>query len=177
MEGAVNYVGFRRRLVAGIIDAVILGALFAIIAWLWYITTNPTDGQAVFFVFFVWFITGFIYVIGFWAWRGQTPGKVVMRIAIIKTDGRSIGIGRAILRCVGYVLLAIIASILFIPVFFAFRWIPGLMDLRGLLALVAPYLGLILVIILPYWLTITLDGKKQGLHDKIAKTYVVKTAQ
>ncbi|MFC1893298.1 RDD family protein [Chloroflexota bacterium] len=177
MENAMNYVGFRRRLVAGIIDSVILGALFGIIAWLWYITTNPTDGQAVFFVFFVWFIAGFIYVTGFWAWRGQTPGKVVMKIAIVKSDGRRIGIGKAILRYIGYVVLAIIASILFIPVFFAFRWIPGLGELRGLLALVAPYSGLILVIILPYWLTITLDRKKQGLHDKIARTYVVKTAQ
>ncbi|MFC2059814.1 RDD family protein [Chloroflexota bacterium] len=174
-EVETDYAGFRRRFVAWIIDAVILGALFWIIVWPWYVITNPTDGQAVFLVYFVWLIASSIYVLGFWTWRGQTPGKMVMRIKIMRSDGRPFGISKVILRFIGYIAPAIIMLILFIFVATVFRGIPGLKELRGPSVLVVPYLASILVILLPYWLTIALDSKKQGFHDKIAKTYVIKT--
>ncbi len=37
-----------------------------------------------------------LYNVGFWVWRGQTPGKMALRIRIVGVDGRPIGIGRAI---------------------------------------------------------------------------------
>ena len=177
LDLATNYAGFQRRFVAWIIDAVILGALFAIMAWLWYITANPTDAQEVFFVYFVWIIASSFYIIGFWTWRGQTPGKMVMKVKIIRSDGRPFGISRVMLRFVGYIAPAIIMLILFVFISAVFRGIPGIKELRGLSVLVATYLTSILVILLPYWLTIALDRKKRGLHDRIARTYVVKTHQ
>ena len=78
-----------------------------------------------------------LYTIGFWAWRGQTPGKMALRIRVVGVDGHPIGVGRAIVRYAGY------------------------------LASTLVFLG--------GYLMIGLTPRKQGLHDKIARTYVVRT--
>ncbi len=129
MEVAMNYAGFWRRLVAVIIDGVILGAITGILMAIFGAQQTAS---------WLGSVIGIIYVIGFWTWRGQTPGKMVMGIKIIKTDGSPIGIGRAVLRYVGYLVSTIIICI--------------------------------------GYLMIAWDSKKQGLHDKIAGTYVVKTS-
>ena len=78
-----------------------------------------------------------LYTMGFWAWRGQTPGKIALRIRIVGVDERPIGAGRAIVRYIGY--------------------------LVSTLAFFGGYL------------MISQTQRKQGLHDKIARTYVVRT--
>ena len=123
----MNYGGFWRRFVAWIIDAVILGALVGILAAIALETASWLGS-----------VIGIVYVIGFWTWRGQTLGKMAMGVKIVKTDGSPIGIGRAILRYIGYLVSTIII-----------------------------FIG---------YLMIAWDSKKQGLHDKIAGTYVVKTS-
>lgn len=128
MEVAMNYAGFWRRFVAWIIDGIILGAVSGMLIAI--IGTQQTANLLGFI--------GFIYAIGFWTWRGQTPGKMAMGVKIIKTDGSPIDIGRALLRYLGYLVSAIIICI--------------------------------------GYLMIAWDSKKQGLHDKIAGTYVVKTS-
>ena len=40
---------------------------------------------------------------GFWTWRGQTPGKMIAGIKIVRTDGSSIGLGRAFIRYLMFV--------------------------------------------------------------------------
>jgi len=128
MEVEMNYAGFWRRLVAYIIDGIILGAITGVLMAIFGAQQAAS-----------WLSSaiGIIYIIGFWTWRGQTLGKMVMGVKIVKTDGSPIGIGRAILRYIGYLISA--------------------------------------VIILIGYLMIAWDSKKQGLHDKIAGTYVVKT--
>ena len=146
IEVETDCAGFQRRFLALIFDIVILGALFPVILIITYFITyysspghfvdpQGTWGAGIFF----WLCSGVIYFIGFWAWRGQTLGKMALKMKIVKCDGGSIGIGRAILRYIGYLLSTVIA-----------------------------FIGHFMVI----W-----DRKKQGLHDKIAKTYVVKTHQ
>ena len=78
-----------------------------------------------------------VYTIGFWVWRGQTPGRMALRVRVVGLDGRSIGVGRAIVRYIGY-----------------------------LISTLAFFGG---------YLMIGLTQKKQGLHDKIARTCVVRT--
>ena len=126
MESTMNYAGFWRRFGAYLIDYIIILII------------------AIMFVFLVWGeeaswiapIIYTIYFIGFWSRRGQTPGMMVVRVKIIKTDGSPISIGRAILRCIGF---------------------------------------FVSTIIIIGHLMIAWDSKKQGLHDKIADTYVIKT--
>lgn len=70
--------------------------------------------------------------------RGQTIGKKVMKIKIIKTDGGQMEVMDAVMRLVGY-------------------WVSSIVLCLGFI-----------------WILI--DQNKQGWHDKIAKTYVIKAA-
>ena len=77
------------------------------------------------------------YGVFFIGYCGQTPGKMVVRIKVIRTDGAELGYGRAFLReVVG-------------------KFISGILLCIG-------------------YLMVAFDSRKQGLHDKIADTYVIK---
>jgi len=56
------------------------------------------------------------YYLFFWALFGFTPGKFLLGIKIVRQDGRKMGLGRAIVRFVGYWISAI-------PLFLGFIWI------------------------------------------------------
>ena len=77
------------------------------------------------------------YAVFFTGYCGQTPGKMALRIKVIRTDGSALNYGRAALR---EVLGKFVSGILF-------------------------GVG---------YLMVAFDGQKQGLHDKISDTYVVK---
>jgi uncharacterized RDD family membrane protein YckC len=80
-----------------------------------------------------------VYFIGFWTWRGQTPGMMLLGLRIARdADGTPPGLARSILRYVGYVISTIV-------LFIGFIWV-------------------------------AFDRKKQGWHDKIAGTVVVRRA-
>ena len=105
---------------------------------------NPLSGDISFNCSFILFLLiGVIdwlieiaYFVGFWSWRGQTPGKMVVGIKVIRTDSSLITWPYAFLRYLGYIVSAMTLGIGFI-------WI-------------------------------AFDSHKQGIHDKIADTYVVK---
>lgn len=121
--------GFWIRFLASLIDGIILN----VIGWIFTFLFAAVPGMG-----YIGWIIGLVYVIGFWTWRGQTPGKMVVGVKIVKTDGSSIGVDRAILRYIGYIVSTITLLI-------GYLWIA--------------------------W-----DSRKQGLHDKIAGTYVIKLA-
>lgn len=137
-EFALEYAGFWIRLGAGVIDISIIVVFLYIIYRLilefttvtafWILSSFATGC-------IVWFIV-IVYFTGFSAWKGQTPGKIIMGIKIIRTDSSPLTPTYALLRFVGYILSILTIGIGFIWVGF--------------------------------------DKKKQGLHDKIADTYVVK---
>jgi len=122
----VRCAGFWRRFVAYIIDIIILGIISYILILI---------SAEVYYDWLRWPLY-VLYFIGFWKWRGQTPGKMVMGVKIVTMDEKPISLGRAVLRYIGYI---ISDAILFIGHFM-----------------------------------IAFDGKKQGLHDKIAGTIVLK---
>ena len=67
---------------------------------------------------------------------GQTPGKMLCRLKVVRVNGESMGYGRAFLRWIGYLPSSLIFCL-------GFLWAAG-------------------------------DKHKQGWHDKIAGTYVIK---
>ena len=75
-----------------------------------------------------------IYDVGFWVLAGQTPGKRLMGLLVVRTNGGRLKLGSALLRWVGY-------------------WVSGIL-----------FLG---------FLWVLLDSKRQGFHDKLARTLVV----
>jgi uncharacterized RDD family membrane protein YckC len=115
------------RFAALLIDAVILSAIGSAVSMA---ARGPGIGVS--------FLIGVTY---YWFFltrhNGQTPGKALMKVRVIKVDGSAITDGDAVMRYIGYILNN----------FF--------------------FIG---------WLWAFFDDNKQGWHDKIAKTFVVKAA-
>jgi len=146
---AVEYAGFWIRLVAFIIDWIVIAIIGAILGGIFWMFTFPfwiwgwaVDGgemmQPFWFTNFpMWAITA-AYFICFWARKGETPGMMALKIRMVHADGTNFkwDCGQALLRFLGYILCWITLGLLFLWVAF--------------------------------------DGRKQGIHDKIADTYVVK---
>lgn len=90
-----------------------------------------------------------IYFIGSWTWRGQSLGKLVIGAKIVRIDGSPIGVGRAVLRYLGYFVYLLIA-----------RFIPG------------PDYTFLIVIAVGLFI-VAFNRRKRGLHDLIAGTVVI----
>jgi len=123
-EVAVEYMGFWIRVAAAIIDFLVILAVSALFSF------RPVGGGFAILVYWLyyWLFTGL---------KGQTLGKMAVRIKVVDAAGSVPGLGRAALR---EVLGKTVSSI---AISLGFLWI--------------------------IW-----DGQKQGWHDKIANTYVVK---
>lgn len=156
----VSYAGFWIRLVAYMVDAMILAVsitgvavtIAIVVQAALYgvtgeggsgvagsssdVTLSPVAGALFWFFAFAVTVGYFVY---FWS-RGGTLGMRAFRLRVIDANtGQRVGIGRAILRSVGFVISAI-------PCYF----------------------GLV---------SAAFDVRKQGWHDKIATTVVVREWQ
>ena len=135
--------GFWIRVVASILDSFLLGAVqFAlslliglIIGMLGIAAEGDPAVDTVLWMFGA--SLSICYAVFFTGYCGQTPGKMALRIKVIRTDGSQISYGRAALREV------------------LGKFISGILLGIG-------------------YLMVIFDSQKQGLHDKIADTYVIK---
>ncbi len=59
-----------------------------------------------------------LYNVVFWWLRGQTPGKWLLGLRVVALGGGKVGLGRAVIRFVGYLLSAL-------PFYLGFLWILG----------------------------------------------------
>ncbi len=149
-SAARGYGGFWIRFVAYIIDAVITGAVtFGLIKALGVITvycpagvtdaSNPLcTGTTISPLFYVLIAIPVVYSIVLWAFGGTVGQRVLGLRVVDASTGGNLGIGKSILRYVGFIISTI-------PV----------------------YIGLI-------W--VGFDSRKQGWHDKIAGSLVVRRA-
>lgn len=125
-----QYGGFWIRVVAAILDTIIIGIPIGIISnGLLFLTGVST----LYYLVQLAAVIIWIYLTGI---KGGTPGKLILGYRVVNDKGEFIGIARALLR---YIAMIISALPLFIGYFM-----------------------------------IGFTQKKQGLHDMIAKTYVVK---
>lgn len=150
------YAGFVSRLIALMIDSLII--LLIIVAAIWFFSITVTVFQlsatweylkSIIPQLSVWFgwvvvpLTGTLsvvificlYHITFTTVLGQTPGKILMGVRVLTVDGSRVTFWRATLRMFGYV-------IAMIPFFLGFFWV-------------------------------LIDDRRQGWHDKIAGTFVL----
>jgi len=143
----VDYAGFWLRLVAMAIDSAALAVIIWLFVGIWpvlfgrgWMGASETAGDAgvIYWATIILIPVLLIatYFIVFWRWRGQTPGKMVMRITIVRFNGDPISWVDAIMRFLGCVISAALALI-------GFFWI-------------------------------AYDGRRQGWHDKLAETYVIR---
>jgi uncharacterized RDD family membrane protein YckC len=145
MTGMLHYGGFRRRIIAFLIDNILLQVAIAIVFILGLSlvdyeidVADETDLDSLLFLYYAMFaVMNLVYFTWFHGITGQTIGKRILGLKVVRTTGESMNLGIAFLRWVGY----IISSSIF-------------------------YLGFI-------W--IAFDQKKRGWHDRIAGTLVIKT--
>jgi predicted Zn finger-like uncharacterized protein len=138
---ALPKAGFWMRVVATLLDGLVvfilqfvLGSLLALAG---FAANQSATGEVGGLVVLFGYVLGFAYYIFFTGYCGQTPGKMALRIKVIRRDGSTVGYGRA-----------------------AFREV-----------LCKTISGLILGI---GYLMVAFDEQKQGLHDRMADTYVIK---
>lgn len=147
----VEYRGAFSRAVAIILDIVVLFIVHTILAALFGTETAIGETEDTIKMLPQWalFIMGFVYFVGFWVWRGQTPGKMLMGAKIVKTDGSPIGFGRSLLRYIVYM---------------AYGTAIGYTINNLYVAVVIALIPLVIVIF---------SKRKRGLHDLVAGTCVI----
>jgi uncharacterized RDD family membrane protein YckC len=128
-----DYAGFGPRALAFLLDAVIVTVIVVPIMVLGLgVKEMPTENSWELLVL----LATAAAVIGFWRAFGATPGKIALGLKIVDArTGQAPGIGRLILRFLGYFVSAF-------PLYLGFLWA-------------------------------ALDRRKQGWHDKIARTIVI----
>lgn len=130
----VIYAGFWIRLVASIIDTILLAIVIGVAMFLLFSAASPeivSTGSIILNLLPIFF---YIFC---WAKYGATPGKSMLGLKIVKADTlEDISTGQAIIRYLGTIISSIILCIGFLMIAFT--------------------------------------GRKQGLHDMIASTVVVK---
>jgi uncharacterized RDD family membrane protein YckC len=147
--GELEYKGVWIRLAAAVIDFVIVDIVGTIIH---YALGAVVHGVAI--PSYVLLAYGLVYFVGFWWWRGQTPGKMIIGARIVRTDGRPMGVDRALVRFIFYLMP------LFAPItFFANTVTPWFTFLLPIVALVV----------------MALSRQRRGIHDLIAGTCVINT--
>lgn len=134
----LEYAGFWIRLGAAVVDVIIVASIILAFRsiFLTFFTEINERWVSIFIMALISWLIKIAYFIGFWIWRGQTPGKIIAGIKIIRTDGSALDWPHAVLRYLGYI-------VSYLTLFIGFLWI-------------------------------AFDEHKQGLHDKIADTHVVK---
>jgi len=136
--------GFWIRAVAAVLDMVAIGLLESGLGSLLVRLSgmepgiHSPEGRAILFIVAAFgMVLGYGYRVCFIGYCGQTPGKMAVRIKVVRTDGAEAGYICAFLReVVGKFLSKLIFGIGYLMVAF--------------------------------------DPRKQGLHDKIADTYVIR---
>lgn len=136
-----EYAGFWRRVLASIVDSIIIGIITAPLLALIYgsdywlgesdaIVQGPAD------VLISW-VFPIVWTVAFWLKKGATPGKMLVGIRIVRAEtGEPLSVGRCLGRYVSYFVSALVFCL-------GFLWV--------------------------VW-----DDRKQGWHDKIADTVVIK---
>jgi len=137
--GDRNYAGFGVRLVAYLLDTIILtliGTIISIPAILVFVLPMMRQQQPSPFSMFVfaacelaWTVLVIAYSVYFVGAKGATPGKKMMKLRVIMQDGQyPIGYGKAFLRVIGYMISGLICYIGFLMIAFDKEQHRGLHD-------------------------------------------------
>ncbi|MBI5755610.1 MAG: RDD family protein [Nitrospirae bacterium] len=105
--------GFWIRLAAFVVDNIIIffaTGFFAFVAGLATglggltsdVPAEDVEYLATVFGFFIGILIGPFFFTFFTGWDGQTPGKRLLGLRVVRTTGEPVGYGRALLRYIGY---------------------------------------------------------------------------
>jgi uncharacterized RDD family membrane protein YckC len=115
--------GFVSRLAAFVVDAALLAIVMRGGGWIFIAAQHALGGfarhvnvQALLFAS-VPFVSGAVDVV-LWRLYGQTPGKWLMGIKVVRVGGGPVTVPRALIRFVGYLVSAL-------PLYAGFLWVLG----------------------------------------------------
>jgi uncharacterized RDD family membrane protein YckC len=113
-----HYAGFVSRLLAYALDIIVITVIFVFATW--FLQTLNNFFQSAFLEGITSGILQFLvagaavvllaatYFIFFWTLLGQTPGKMLLGLRIVSTEGKEITFGQALRRYIGYYLSALV---------------------------------------------------------------------
>jgi uncharacterized RDD family membrane protein YckC len=121
-----NVAGLGSRFVAVLLDQLIIGAVYVALAVLFLVMFAAIGVSNKFDTLTMWFVAILVFVVfvitwGYFAlfeayWHGQTPGKRVMQLRVIKDSGRQItlfeALARNLLRFVDYLPSAYLVGVI-----------------------------------------------------------------
>ncbi|MBP6352184.1 MAG: RDD family protein [Acinetobacter sp.] len=142
MSNKYAYAGFWIRLLASIIDSIIMVVVLIPLAMLFGTGSNVSENNLASFQMttaseWLWQLLAAIFYIFCWVKFAGTPGKRLLRLKVLdEMTGEHITVGPAVIRYIGYIPSTLVFCL-------GFFWIG-------------------------------FDNKKQGWHDKMARTVVVK---
>jgi uncharacterized RDD family membrane protein YckC len=117
----VQVIGFGRRLVAYLIDVILLSVIGGCLGFGAGVVSAVLAGgrqdagtSVTLLAQCLGVLIGAAYFVVFWATTGQTPGKMALGIKVISTDGSPVSWGKALLRYLGYIISGLVLSIGFI---------------------------------------------------------------
>ncbi|MBO0688722.1 MAG: RDD family protein [Candidatus Dormibacteraeota bacterium] len=149
--GAGELAGFWRRLVALILDLIVLWIIGVIVGAILHPvfggTFNMTGGGIYYstgstnWINLIQFLIFLAYFGALWSYRGQSLGDMALGLRVVRTDGSQIGFGRGVARALA---LWLSFAIIIIP------------------AIISAF-------------TVGLGSRKQALHDMVVDTQVVRT--
>ena len=171
----MRYASFESRVAALLLDAIVLviiGALLVALGSLIVLISSnfervdPSETAINLF----WACVGSIapawllYVFVGLCWKGQTIGKSVMSIMVIRNDGRPLGVIGAVGRVIG---------LLIYPLFLSAGAL-GAYAFRDDIVMAAIPMGVAVLLVIAGLLWAAFDRHRRCLHDRIAGTIVVR---
>jgi len=174
----MKYAGFWVRLASGLIDFILFLPLMFF--YFWVESHNRTGTLLIVIPYYLFYAAFCIIFLGKY---GRTPGKMVMKIAVTRIDGSSIGYREALLRHSVDAMFGIFAGIgMLIAVLHTepsvfnnqLTWIQRSQQIRNNSPSFAPIADLVSNIwVYSELLVLLFNKKRRALHDFIAGTVVV----
>jgi uncharacterized RDD family membrane protein YckC len=96
--------GFVPRLISTFIDGIVMSIVFGIAS----AVGGMMGDSGTIIALLLMLVVAFGYYPYFWASSGQTPGKKIMGIKVVKKEGGLVSFGGGILRMVGYLVDSIV---------------------------------------------------------------------
>lgn len=171
----LRYAPFESRVTAGILDILVLfiiasllvtaGSLVVLISSDFEKVDPSNTSIYVFWGCAIGIVpTALLYFFIGLCWRGQTVGKAVMQIMVIRSDGRGLGVFGALARVIGQL----------VYVLFALGGVLVAFALRDSTTQAAVATGAAFLLIAIGFLLAAFDSHRRTLHDRIAGTIVVR---
>jgi uncharacterized RDD family membrane protein YckC len=171
----MRYASFEARVAALLLDAIVIAIIAALLLALGSLIVlvssnfervDPSETAINLF----WACVGAIapacllYVFVGFCWKGQTIGKSVMNIMVIRNDGRPLGVIGAVGRVIG---------LLIYPLFLSAGAL-GAYALRSDIVMASIPVGVAVLLVIAGLLWAAFDRHRRCLHDRIAGTIVVR---